>query len=182
MSEARTSLLPLVRGAKVWHFFQPRTMNLQREKDIERLRQAALLLEAENGRLVSKVVALSRQLASARGEDATALQQRLAELEDQLAKRNRMLFAPSTEKLPSAPPAAAPAAKRTGHGPKAQPLLPVVTHMHVLDEADRACTSCGGALSEWVGQLEEPEEVDVVSRQFVLNHHLRQKYRCRCGG
>ena len=38
-------------------------MNLQHENDVERLRQAALLLEAENQRLVAKVFELTRQLA-----------------------------------------------------------------------------------------------------------------------
>lgn len=28
---------------------------------------------------------------------------------------------------------------------------------------------------------EETEEIDVVAREFVLNKHVRKKYRCRCG-
>ena len=54
--------------------------------------------------------------------------------------------------------------------------------MHRLDDADRTCTSCGGALEEWQGQTEDSEEIDVLARTFVLLKHKRQKYRCACGG
>lgn len=157
-------------------------VDLLREKDTERLRSAALLLEAENRRLITKVVELTRKLAVATGADASELQQRIAELEGQLAKRNRMLFAPSTEQRPATKVDKPPRAKREGHGPKLQPRLPVVEKLHELDEADQACTSCGGKLAAWEGQFEDSEEVDVLVRKFVLVKHRRQKYRCNCGG
>ena len=56
-------------------------VRLETERDMERLRQAALLLEAENRRLTSRVVELTRQLLTARGEAAEVLQLRLAELD-----------------------------------------------------------------------------------------------------
>ena len=31
-------------------------------------------------------------------------------------------------------------------------------------------------------QFEESEEVSVVERRFVVVHHRRTKYRCRCNG
>jgi transposase len=158
-------------------------VNLQRENDVERLRQAALLLEAENRRLVAKVVELTRQLASARGEDAFALQLRISELEQQLAKRNHLLFGASSEQRPEGQKSGThERAKRPGHGPKAQPELEVVEKMHFLDVPDQICNSCGGQLDEWKGQSEESEEIDVVERKFVLTKHRRQKYRCKCGG
>ena len=76
-------------------------VDLAREKDIERLRQAALLLETENRRLVGKVMELSRALSTAQGEDARLLQLRIQELEDQLARRNQLLFGPSSERTPT---------------------------------------------------------------------------------
>lgn len=157
-------------------------MDLSREKDIERLRKAALLLEAENRRLTTAVVKLTRQLATATGEDARLLQLRLEELEAQLAKRNAMLFGASSEKRPG--PKAKPAEKapQRGHGPKPQPNLQVVDEVLHLDEADRVCNSCGGELLAWEGQFEESEEVDVLERAFILKRIRRQKYRCRCGG
>ncbi|MGQ0506585.1 MAG: IS66 family transposase, partial [Myxococcaceae bacterium] len=158
-------------------------MDLEREQDVERLRQAARLLESENHRLVAKVLELTRALSTARGEDAKSLPLRLAELEEQLARRNKMLFEKSSEKRTEK--SSAPSAERApqkGHGPKQQPLLKVVDALHVLDEADRKCTACGGELKEWAGQFETSEEVDVLARTFVLMKHKRQKYRCACNG
>lgn len=157
-------------------------VNLEHEKDIERLRKAALLLEAENRRLSAAVVELTRKLAMARGEDARLLQLRLQELEDQLAKRNAMLFGSSSEKRPRAKPEQAEKTPQRGHGPKPQPALPVVEQVLKLDEADRVCNSCGGELQAWEGQFEESEEIDVVERTWVVKRIRRQKYRCRCGG
>jgi transposase len=155
------------------------------EQDIERLRQAALLLEAENGRMAERIVELTRQLLQAKGQGADELQLRLMQLEEQLAKRNRALFGKSSEKRPSEaseplPGGADAKAPRTGHGPRPQPQLPLVEVVHPLDEADKTCPSCGGALQEWKGQFEESEEVDVIERCFVLKKHKRQKYRCAC--
>lgn len=156
-------------------------MDLRQERDIERLREAALLLEAENLRLVGKVSELTRALAGAKGEDAKQIQLRISELEAQLARRNQMLFAPSSEKRPAQRPSREPADRR-GHGPTAQPMLPVVERVLELDAADQRCVSCGGELQAWAGQFEESEEVHVLERRFVVVKHRRQKYRCRCGG
>ena len=49
-----------------------------------------------------------------------------------------------------------------------------------IDEADRACKACGGALEE-MGAAEESEEIDVLAREFVRKKIVRKKYRCRCG-
>ena len=49
-------------------------MNLATETDIERLRQAAMLLEQENARLFRRIETLVAELAEARGEDARSLQ------------------------------------------------------------------------------------------------------------
>lgn len=158
-------------------------MVLKREQDIEKLREAALMLEAENRRLTQKLSEVMRELAHAKGQDASALQLKLVELERQLETRNRALFGPSSEKRPAPEPSEAPEKKpQTGHGRKEQRALPEMEHIHRLDEADKKCPSCGGELTEWEGQFEESEEVDVLARTFVLLKHKRQKYRCRCGG
>ncbi|MFY0577971.1 hypothetical protein ACN28S_29905 [Cystobacter fuscus] len=78
------------------------SFQLTTEKDVERLRQAALLLEAENKRLMARVVELTRKLMSAQGQDAKELQLRLQELEWQLAQRTGELFGRSSEKRPTA--------------------------------------------------------------------------------
>lgn len=157
-------------------------VHLAQEKDVERLRQAALLLEAENARLVRRNVELTRALLTAQGADASHLQLRLAEVERQLDNARAALFAPSSEKRPAPRPedTHAPEAVRRGHGPRVQQALPLVEVVHVLDEADTQCPSCGGLLKPMTGCFEESEEVDVLVRRFVLKRHRRQKYRCAC--
>lgn len=158
-------------------------VRLESERDVERLRQAALLLEAENRRLTSRVVELTRQLLMARGEAAEVLQLRLLELERQLAQARQELFGPSSEKRPrSAPSATSTEDKpRRGHGPRQQ-ALPVEEVVHELDEADKQCPQCGGPLKLMQGQYEQSEEIEVLERRFVLKRHKRLKYRCGCGG
>lgn len=148
--------------------------------DGEQLRQAAKLLERENERLLRQVLELKQQLATAEGKGTEQLEL-LTELERQLANRNRKLFGDSSEKRGSAKTDRAEPVQ-TGHGPRVQPELAVTGRVHVLDEADHVCPSCGGHLEEMAGQTEDAEEVDVLERQFVLVRHKRQKYRCSCGG
>ena len=68
-----------------------------------------------------------------------------------------------------------------GHGPRAQPELPIEEVKHDVDEADRVCASCGGSLHEWQGHEDVTEEVHVVGRRFVMRKHVRSKWRCKCG-
>jgi transposase len=156
------------------------TLRLSQEGDVERLRQAALLLEAENARLVQKNVELTRALLTAQGADASLLQLRLAELERQLQNARDALFGASSEKRPTPQAPKKEKKPQRGHGPREQKALPVVPVLHTLDTVDMQCPSCGGALSEMEGCFEESEEVDVVQRTFVLKRHRRQKYRCAC--
>lgn len=159
---------------------------LDTEKDIELLRQAALLLESENKRLTAMVLELTKELLVAKGKDKEQLQLRLLQLEQQLAAQNRKLFGESSEKRADGPGDGARDEKKKkpqkGHGPTAQPnLLRVDDVVHDLDEADKVCPSCGGGLEEWAGQFEDTEEVDVLERRFVLRKHRQKKYRCGCG-
>ncbi|MCB9636909.1 MAG: hypothetical protein H6721_32780 [Sandaracinus sp.] len=55
-----------------------------------------------------------------------------------------------------------PRKKRESFGPTEQPQLPVVEAVFELDEADRVCTSCGGALEAWKDEFEPSEMIDVV--------------------
>jgi transposase len=157
---------------------------LDREQDTERLRQAALLLEAENAKLIRRNLALQRALLVAQGVEGSALQLRLAELERQLQQKNAELFGRSSEKSERSSgkgdkPERAP---QKGHGPREQKVLPIAEVPHALDVADMTCPACGGELTEWAGETEDSEEIDVVERRFVLKKHLRKKYRCGCHG
>jgi transposase len=158
-------------------------IELSRENNVEILRQAALILDQENKKLITKVMQLTREVLSLKGEPQMDLAFRLEQLEQQLALRNKKLFGDSSEKRSGeAEPNAEQKAARKGHGPREQPELPIVEEIHKLDAADQACPKCGGQLLEWAGQFEESEETDFVERRFFVRKHKRQKYRCKCGG
>jgi transposase len=158
-------------------------LRLDRIRDLETMRQVAVLLEHENDRLHAKLAALTRELSQLRGEDARVAQRQLEALKEILAQREQALFGDSTEKRsrPAASTPAPPPPPR-GHGPKPQPALPIIDMVHELAAADRTCPACGGVLREMTGQAEESEEITVVERRFVMLHHVRKKYRCRCNG
>jgi transposase len=164
-------------------------IDLATESRPDVLRQVALLQQREIDKLQRRLAELVRALAAAQGRDAGAvLQLELEALRTQLAQMQRKLFGRSAEQRPAAEPPAPPDGPapsppaRRGHGPRPQPTLPLVEVVHTLDQADRACTACGGALIEMAGQCEESEEIDVVERSYRIVRHRRQKYRCRCGG
>lgn len=162
-------------------------VRIETERDPERLRQIALLLEKENRHLHRRLAELTAKLAAATGADAIAqLQLELKLLHEQLAKKNQALFGRSSEKRPKgeagdAPEKGAASTERRGHGPREQKALPQVEQIHLLDEPDRVCPGCGGELREMKGQYEESEEIDVIQREFRVVRHKRQKYVCRCG-
>ena len=156
-------------------------MTLDQIDDIELLRKAALLLQEDNKKLVRLIAKMKEELHALRGGDPEQLKLAIADLEQQLAKRNQMLFGDKSEKRPGAKELKAEKAPKTGHGPRQQLLLPEIEQVHLLDQADQVCSSCGGGLELWDGQHETSEEVDVVELKYVLKKHLRQKYRCRCG-
>jgi transposase len=159
-------------------------VDIRSEHDIETVRQVAILLDNENGRLVEMVKKLRLENAALQGRDPSTLQLELDLAQELLAKQNRSLFGRSSERRPGADGAAAQGnpSPRKGHGPKAQPALPVVEQVHDLPEADRGCTVCGGTLKPMGEQAEESEEISVVERRFVVVKHRRQKYRCACNG
>ena len=148
------------------------------------LRQVAVLLERENDKLHAKLHTLTAELARLRGDARPAVELELEFLKELLAQRARALFGASSEQRPrpATPPPSAPPAPRRGHGPTAQPALPIVDQVHELAEADRTCPQCGGTLREMVGQTEDADEITVIERRFVLVKHRRKKYRCACNG
>ena len=157
-------------------------MRVESIDDPQTLRTAAKLLDAENRRLRKKNLELGRRIAELESKDPAQLALQLAELERQLAMRNKKLFGRSSEKRAhSKQDDAVPGEPQRGHGPNEQTELSELEQVHELDEADRACKQCSGALSEWVGQYEASEEIDVLERRFVRIFHKRKEYRCACG-
>jgi transposase len=158
-------------------------MQLAHERDIEILRQKAMLLQRENDLLHRRLAELAAALDKAQGKDAASLQQELVLLLAKLEQQQKALFGKSSEQRPGPGTASKPERKpQPGHGPRLQPKLPVVEQVHELDEADKLCTACGGDLRPMAGQFEEADEIDVVERSFRVVRHKRQKYRCGCGG
>ncbi len=155
-------------------------VDLDRERDIEIVRQVAHLLDHENERLHKRLIALTEENARLRGQENTQLALELEMLKEQLAARTRELYSPSSEKRPHAKVEEATPAPRTGHGPHPQPHLPLVEQLHELPAEARTCTVCGAEIAPWLDQAEESEEITVVERQLVLVTHRRMKYRCRC--
>src|SRR5437764_3190715 len=104
----------------------PAVVGLATETDLERLRQMALLLEAENARLHRRLVELTRALAAATGATHTQLELEIARLQEQLAARTRALFGRSSERRGGAEreETTSPPAPRADHGPGSQPRLP----------------------------------------------------------
>ncbi len=102
-------------------------LNLETETDIERLRQAALLLEQENGRLFHRLEMLAGELHEARGEEAQSLQFEIAHLKEQLASRTKALFGDSSERRPCAYQKTNEKKEaHTGLGPREEKALPIV--------------------------------------------------------
>jgi transposase len=183
---------------------------LDQENDPEILRKAVALLQSHNHVLTKKLAEALRELAAAQDElaklkgEPLAGQLRLEALEQQIAKLTKQLFGTSSEKLgtgeepktlcgeggePKTPGSEGEEPKKDkdkkpqrGHGPTAQPKLPRIDIEHDLDEPDKMCPACGGALKEMKDQYEEHDEIDVVPLRFVIKHHRRKKYRCACGG
>ena len=148
------------------------------------LRQVAVLLERENDKLHAKLQALTAELARLRGGARPAAELELEFLKELLAQRERAVFGTSSEQRPrpATPTPGAPPVPQRGHGPTAQPTLPIVDLVHELAEADRTCPQCGKLLREMAGQTEDADEITVVERRFVLVKHRRKKYRCACNG
>jgi transposase len=149
---------------------------LAEERDVDTLRQISQLLERENQRLIAKNVELTAELARLRGlpevtQLTFAVEQRLQQT------RAAILDGP-----PAVPSSHAPRPPRPGHGPRAQPALPVIEVRHELPPDQRACPACGGTLTELAGQCETAERITTVKATYHVERHARQKYRCACNG
>ncbi len=157
-----------------------RDVTLDDIEDVEVLRRAALMLQEDNKMLVRMIRKLKKELHELKGGDPEQLRLQITGLEQQLATRNKMLFGDKSERR-TGKKGARDKTPQAGHGPRPQPELPELEQVHLLDEADKVCGSCGGRLEMWGGQSEDSEEVDVIDVKYVLKKHRRQKYRCRCG-
>lgn len=155
---------------------------VDRVGDFETAKQYLLLYEKENARLHKRLQQLVAEVASLRGQDgAQQLALELAKVQEELASLQRQAFGDSSEQRPRAdPPTPKEKTPQTGHGPRAQPQLPIQVVLCQLPDADRSCPACGDSLQEMAGVTEDSEQITIVQRQFVLQQIQRQKYRCKC--
>lgn len=91
----------------------------------------------------------------------------LAELRA-LEQRRAETLMPHAKAATSSTPARAP---RPGHGPRAQPALPVIEIDHTLPDDQRGCPACGGALTEMTGQTEDSERITTAKLTYQIEHH-----------
>ncbi|APR75145.1 Hypothetical protein A7982_07901 [Minicystis rosea] len=152
------------------------------EKDLERLRTMAMSLLREYERLVERLLTLQKKVATTTGEAAVQLRLEIGALQKEIEANRARIFHHQSEKRAAGDKPSTDKPPQKGHGPREQPKLPIEDVVHDLDDADKTCPSCGGALEAWEGQYEESEEIDVVERRYLIKRHRRQKYRCRCGG
>ena len=156
-------------------------MTIDEVEDIEVLRRAAKVLEAENLAMSKMIVKLKRELFEMKHGKPEQLMLQIAELEEQLARRNKMLFGEKSEKRPANKSAGESPKKQTGHGRREQPELEEVEQVHLGNVESDTCDLCGGALHASEGFIEQSEEIDIIERKFVIKKHIRQKYKCGCG-
>jgi transposase len=156
-------------------------VDLRRETDIEQLRRIAIAQQVQIEQLLRVLQAKCDELAALKGSEAE-LQQTLSLVED--LTRQAQTVAAQIDKLPKTPASSASKTRkeRTSSGPTEQPLLPQVEQTFQLDDADRICPSCGGALEPMKGQFETSAMIDVVEVSYRVVQVKQQKYACKCGG
>ena len=60
----------------------------------------------------------------------------------------------------------------SGHGPKAQPTLPLVEQPRTLGDAERTCPQCGGRLAELTGQTECRSMLDLIGQLYAVEREV----------
>jgi transposase len=151
-------------------------MNLRTKNNVEHLRQAAGLLQAQNQYLLKTLAAKCEELERLKG--------RPGELQGVL---EALVAVGPAKESDAAPERQSPAgggeaqrAPQTGHGPTPQPEIEQVTQLFELDAADQTCPECGEALAATPGDVETSEMIDVVEVTYRLVQVHRQRYACRC--
>lgn len=178
--------------------------DISKETDVPLLQQAVRLLEHENRRLTQQLGKLMREMAELRQSEDPNLevQMKLQAVEEHLAKLQKMVFGPSSERTKREDESNAAGdpdcqskdesvdnsehetqrkkAKRNG-GRHKQQELPLVTRVHPVPASEMTCHLCGEPLEDWKGQFDTSKEVHILQRAFVMVEHQQAKARCRNG-
>ena len=157
-------------------------LDLRREKDIERLRQVALLLDSQMKHLLGVLANKCAELDDLKGT-GQELQLALAILEQ--AKKDAEADAkPGAGKDRGGPRGGGNKGARKpqeGHGPTEQQNLEHVPLVCEFDCADRTCPCCGGHLEPMIDQAERSEMIDLIDIKYQVVDVERRKYVCKCG-
>ncbi len=157
-------------------------LRAEQVQDLETAKEMLRLYEAETARLHERLRVLISEVAALKGKDPKRqLELEIVRLQEELALLRHQMFGRSSERRGGPDDKEKPTTDRRGHGPRAQPELPLDEVRIELPEADRCCPLCGGELGAWEGQTEDADEITVVERHFVLRRVKRQKYRCDKG-
>lgn len=156
-------------------------MRASEERNVDVLRQKTRILEGENERLSLKVTELLRENFALKGMAPAAIELNLPKLAEQAAGKTAPTKG-SERRSKGENDNEDTKKKQRGHGPTAQPKLEVREELFDLDEADKACTSCGGLLTAWDGQDDVVEVVDRIPATWIIKKCTLKKYRCACGG
>lgn len=159
-------------------------IDVEHEHDIEQLRRIAQAQQAQIQQLLDVIAAKSREIERLRGKpgDLQLTLKMLEELQKKAKTSADAIERAEAEQKRRAEERAKKQRRRTEFGPTPQPALPIVPRVFELDDADRACPSCGGGLRPMAGQFEETELIDVIEVRYELVQVKQQKYVCRCGG
>ena len=154
-------------------------LDIEHERDIERLRELARLQRSQLEHLVAVLARKCAELQKLKGgEDELQLALKLLEdAQKAVAKTDETSHAGR----PPEPTGNKPVAPQRGHGPTEQLALERVQQRCELDDADRICPSCSGHLEPLEGQVERSEMIDVVELKYQVVEVERQKYVCKCG-
>jgi transposase len=147
---------------------------IDRETNIEQLRRVAIAQQAAIEELAKKVPI----------EDVTAAVQNVLSFARSVAEPAPVTTDPKAFEGSDSPPenSSSPEKKQgVKRGSTEQPRLVREEKIFELDEADRACTACGGALHEMKDQFETSEMIDVIDVQYRVVEVKQKKYACTCG-
>ena len=154
-------------------------------RDPKTLQEVASHLENTVVRQHKEIARLRSENARLRGQDVSP-QMELSLLKEQLEAMKRSMFGTSSERRPEdssngdQEKGTNEKKPKSGHGPRSQPDLPIEKVVHTLALDERTCSFCGGEVEEMGEQHEESEEITVISLEYKILHHCRQKYRCSC--
>ena len=143
-------------------------------RDVEQLRQVAILLEKENENLHQRLARQVSELAKLRGEEPTsALQLELTRLKEQLNLATKRAKGNRSERRKRDKGKKKRRDKQPGHGPREQPRLPIDVQTHVLGETELSCGSCRGELRRANGRQTHPQMTGYASDSMGFREACR---------